>query len=110
LTSHLITNIVFTLASYALSFLIWSILLSALLSLLLAFNILDRRNRFVWSLADFFGRVSDPILQPIRRRVPLFNGIDLSPWIALVLLQVVGRYVLAYLYAGIVTGAWGSLF
>ncbi len=106
----MITYIVFTLLDYALSFLIWSILLSAILSLLLAFNVLDRRNRFVWSLADFFGRVSDPILQPIRRRVPLFNGIDLSPWIALVLLQVVARTVLVYLHRGIATGNWNGLF
>ena len=106
----MITDIVFTLASLALTFLIWSILLSAIISLLLAFNILDRRNTFVWNIADFLGRVSDPILQPIRRRLPLFNGIDFSPWIALVLLQVVGRTVLAYLYAGIKFGAWGSLF
>ena len=110
MADHLITNIVFTLASFALNFLVWSIFLSAILSLLLAFNILDRRNRFVWTLTDFFGRVSDPILQPIRRRVPLFNGIDLSPWIALVLLQVVAKSILAYLYAGIAFGAWGSLF
>jgi YggT family protein len=106
----LITNIVFTLANLALTFLIWSILLSAIISLLLSFNILDRRNTFVWNLADFFGRVSDPILQPIRRRLPLFNGIDFSPWIALVLLQVVGRSLLAYLFAGIKYGAWGALF
>ena len=106
----MITYIVFTLLGYVLQFLIWSILLSAILSLLLAFNILDRRNRFVWSLADFFGRVSDPILQPIRRRVPLFNGIDLSPWIALVLLQVVGGSVLAYLRHGVATGNWNGFF
>jgi YggT family protein len=106
----LITYIVFTLAEYVVTFLIWSIFLSAILSLLLAFNVLDRHNRFVWNLADFFGRVSDPILQPIRRRVPLINGIDLSPWIALVLLQVVVRSVLAYLHNGIAYGAWGALF
>ena len=106
----MITYIVFTLADYALTFVIWSILLSALFSILLTFNVLDRRNAVIWSLADFFGRVSDPVVQPIRRRVPLFNGIDLSPWIALVLLQVVARSLLTYLHNGVAYGAWGALF
>ena len=106
----MLTDIIFTLASYAVSFLIWSILLSAIIGLLLTFNVLDRRNRFIWSLADFFNRVSDPVLAPVRRRVPTFNGIDLSPWITLVLLQVVVLRLLAYLHAGIVYHVWQPLF
>ena len=106
----MLTDIVFTLASYAVSFLVWSIFLSAILSLLLSFNVLDRRNQFVWTITDFFGRISDPVLRPIRRRVPNFNGVDLSPWIALVLLQVVVQRVLIYLHDGIRFGAWGALF
>jgi YggT family protein len=78
--------------------------------LLLAFNVVDQRNRFVWSVNDFLFRITDPVLRPIRRRIPPFNGVDLSPWIALVLLQVVVLRVLAYLQFGIITGEWPALF
>ncbi len=78
--------------------------------MLLAFNVVDQRNRFVWSVNDFLFRITDPVLRPIRRRIPPFNGVDLSPWIALVLLQVVVLRVLAYLQFGIITGEWPALF
>ena len=106
----MLTDIFFSLASAAVSFLIWSIFLSAIISLLMGLNVLDQRNRFVWSINDFLFRVTDPVLRPLRRRIPPFNGIDLTPWIALVLLQLVVLRVLEYLHYGIRTGVWPSLF
>jgi YggT family protein len=106
----LITEIVYELARAAVSFMIWSILLGAIVSLLLAFNIVDRHNRFIWTINDFLYRITEPLLAPLRRRIPPFNGVDLTPWIALILLQLVVLRVLDYLYAGIRFGAWGALF
>jgi YggT family protein len=106
----MLTDVLFTLLYALVALVFWSILLSALISILLMFDVLDRRNRFVWSIQDFLTRVTDPILRPLRRRIPTFNGVDLSPWVALVLLQILSRIVLPYFYAGIHYGTWQSLF
>jgi YggT family protein len=106
----LITDILFQLAAAVVSLLVYAIFLQAILSILLALNVLDQRNRFIWSVNDFLFRITDPVLRPLRRRIPPFNGLDLTPWIALVLLQVVVLRVLAYLHDGIRYGAWQSLF
>jgi YggT family protein len=106
----LITNILFDLIMFALQLLTWAVILVAIVQTLIAFNVLDTRNRFVWSVADFLTRVTDPLLRPIRRRMPLFGGIDFSPLVLLVLLQMVAKPVIIYLYTGIKTGMWPSLF
>jgi len=105
----LITDILFNLIMFALNLLTWAVILAAIISTLISFNVLDTRNRFVWSIADFLARVTDPLLRPIRRRMPNFGNIDFSPLVLLVLLQMVARPLVIYLYAGIKTGMWPSL-
>ncbi len=105
----MITDILFNLIMFALNLLTWAIILAAIISTLIAFNVLDTRNRFVWSIADFLARVTDPLLRPIRRRMPNFGNIDFSPLVLLVLLQMVVRPLVVYLYTGIKTGMWPSL-
>jgi YggT family protein len=77
----------FWLLDTALSLYVWALIIGAIISLLLAFNVLDSRNRFVWTVADFFYRVTEPALRPIRRRLPNLGGVDLSPLVLIVLLQ-----------------------
>ncbi len=86
----------------------WAIILAAIVSTLLAFNVLDTRNRVVWSIADFLARITEPVLRPIRRVVPTIGGLDFSPLIALVLVVVVQR-ILQWLQAGY-HGYWAPLF
>jgi YggT family protein len=105
----LITDILFNLIMFALNLLTWAVILAAIISTLISFNVLDTRNRFVWSIADFLARVTDPLLRPIRRRMPNFGNIDFSPLVLLVLLQMVARPLVIYLYTGIKTGMWPSL-
>ncbi len=104
----MISQIVYTILKSLLSLLFYAVILAAIISTLIAFNVLDTRNRFVWSLADFLARVTDPLLRPVRRRLPNFGGMDFSPWVVLILI-VVAMQVLDYLYAGIHYGIWGSL-
>jgi len=54
-------------------------------------------TRLPWGLNDFIFSVSEPILAPIRRVLPMAGGMDLSPLVALVLLQFVERLVLRLL-------------
>ena len=58
---------------------LWIIIINALLSWLVAFNILNTQNRFVFSVLDTTYKLTDPILNKIRRFVPTFGSIDISP-------------------------------
>jgi YggT family protein len=105
----LISEIVYNVVMDVLWLLFYAVFLSAIVSTLIAFNVLDTRNRFVWSLADFLARVTEPLIRPIRRRLPSFSGIDFSPWVVLVLIRAVAMPIVVYLYLGIHSGDWGPL-
>ena len=102
-------GILFRLASYIVFLYMWAIILSALFSILAAFGVIDTRNRLVWTVGDFLYRVTDPVLRPIRNFLPSFGGIDLSPWVAVILIQFVIQPLLARLYEAIAYGSWQSL-
>ena len=65
---------------------IWAIILSALISWLIGFNILNINNKLIYIIADFLNRLTEPFLSPIRRILPYLGGIDLSPVILILLL------------------------
>jgi YggT family protein len=65
---------------------LWVIIANALLSWLVAFNILNTQNRFVFSVLDITYKLTDPILNKIRRFVPTFGSIDISPIILILAL------------------------
>lgn len=67
----------------------WAIILTAILSWLFAFDIINHRNRFVGQLSYFLERVTSPILDPLRRVIPTLGGIDISPIVALLGLQFI---------------------
>ena len=48
----------------------WLVIVAAIVSLLIAFRVLDTRNRLVWTIADFLYRATEPALRPIRRFMP----------------------------------------
>ncbi len=72
----------------------WALILSAIVSTLISFGVLDTRNRFVWTISDFLYKVTEPALRPIRAVLPSFGGVDLSPLIALLLIQYLVEPVL----------------
>lgn len=76
---------------------IWILIAGAILSWLIAFNVVNTRNRFVQMAGDFLYRITEPVLQPIRRVLPNLGGIDLSP-LALILALLFLQQVLARLY------------
>lgn len=73
-----------------LSLMTWAIILSAILSWLFAFDVINHRNRFVNQLAMFLDAITGPILAPFRRVIPPLGGIDLSPVVAILALQFLG--------------------
>ncbi|MFN6955506.1 MAG: YggT family protein [Acetobacteraceae bacterium] len=68
----------------------WAVILAVVMNLLVSFQVLDTRNRFVWTVGDFLHRVTEPALRPIRRRLPNLGGIDLSPLVLLILITAAG--------------------
>tara|TARA_B100000686_G_C16785268_1_gene974778 strand:+ start:849 stop:1127 length:279 start_codon:yes stop_codon:yes gene_type:complete len=65
---------------------IWALILSAVLSWLIAFNIVNTSNQFVYTVTNFLYKVTDPLLKPIRNLLPNFGGVDISPVILILLL------------------------
>jgi len=66
---------------------LWIIIINAILSWLVAFNILNTQNRFVFSVLDTTYKLTDPALNKIRRFIPTFGSIDISPVILILLLM-----------------------
>jgi YggT family protein len=74
----------------------WVLIISAVLSWLVAFNVVNTRNRFVYTLGDMLYRLTEPVLRPIRRRIPAVNGLDLSPIIALLAIYLLRMLIANY--------------
>ena len=72
---------------------IWAVILSAVLSWLVAFNVINTRNRLVYSVGSFLYRITEPALRPLRSIIPNLGGIDISP-VVLILLLVFARSLL----------------
>jgi len=66
---------------------LWIIIINAILSWLVAFNILNTQNRFVFSVLDTTYKLTDPALNKIRRFIPTFGSIDISPVILILILM-----------------------
>jgi YggT family protein len=58
---------------------IWVVILSAVLSWLIVFDVVNRRNRAVFMIADSMHKLTEPALGPIRRALPDLGGVDISP-------------------------------
>jgi len=83
----------FLVIDLALELYIYLLIAAAVFSWLIAFNVVNTRNQFVGTVADFLYRITEPALRPIRRRMPNFGGIDISPLI-LVFIIIFIRYVI----------------
>ena len=79
---------------YVIQLYIWVIIASAILSWLIAFNVVNTQNRFVYSVADMLYRVTEPALRPIRSILPNLGGIDISPVILILILMFIVNVVL----------------
>ena len=75
---------------------VWLIILQVVLSWLIAFNVINTSNRFVYMVGDFLYKVTEPVMRPIRRILPNMGGIDLSPLVLLLLLFFAQRLLVEY--------------
>lgn len=77
---------------------VWVVIAGAVLSWLIAFNVVDPRNQIVGSIGNILYRVTEPVLAPIRRILPDLGGIDLSPIVLIFGLFLVQRILLALIF------------
>jgi YggT family protein len=89
---------------YLLSILTWIIIIQVILSWLLAFNVLNTSSNGVRTIAIAIDRITSPLYRPIRRLLPDFGGIDFSPLVILILIQVLQKLLTGidsqYYYGG----------
>ena len=78
---------IFILLDSVITIYLWIIIINAVLSWLVAFNILNTQNRFVFSVLDATYKMTDPVLNKIRSFIPTFGSIDISPLILILLLM-----------------------
>ena len=79
---------------------IWILIINALLSWLIAFNVLNTSNRLVYSLLDISYKITDPLLRPIRNFLPNLGNIDISPVVLILLLMFVRNLIFEFLAPG----------
>ena len=89
------------LVDFVISLYTWVLIIAVAMSWLVAFNVLNTRQRFVYLAVDMLNRVTEPVLRPIRRFLPDMGGLDISP-IVLILILFFVREVLDRLVARIV--------
>ncbi|WP_265056692.1 YggT family protein [uncultured Bosea sp.] len=85
----------------ALNLYIWVLIASAVLSWLIAFNVVNTRNQFVSTVWDVLYRVTEPVLRPIRERLPNLGGLDISPIILLLIIYFIQSVITHYLYPNV---------
>ncbi|MGX5733750.1 YggT family protein [Bosea thiooxidans] len=85
----------------ALHIYVWVLIASAVLSWLIAFNVINTRNQFVSTVWDVLYRMTEPVLRPIRERLPNLGGLDISPIILLLIIYFIQSVIIRYIYPNV---------
>lgn len=80
----------------------WLLIASAILSWLIAFNVVNTRNQFVGGVAEFLYKITEPVLRPIRNALPSFGGLDISPIIVILIIMFLQRVITYYVYPNVI--------
>jgi YggT family protein len=80
---------------------IWLLIAAAVLSWLIAFNVVNTRNPVVSSVGEFLYRITEPVLRPIRNMLPNLGGIDISPVILILIILFLENVIVRYIYPNV---------
>jgi YggT family protein len=75
---------------------------SAILSWLVAFNVINTNNQFVYTVGNFLYRITEPAVRPIRNIIPDLGGIDISPIFAILAIYLVRDGILPTVYQAVI--------
>jgi YggT family protein len=80
---------------------IYLLIAAAVLSWLVAFNVVNTRNQFVAMAGDFLYRITEPVLRPIRNVLPNMGGIDVSPVVLILIIILIEKLIYYYIYPNV---------
>lgn len=80
----------------------WIIMVQAILSILIAFNVINTHNDFVRSIYAGLDRVTEPVYRPFRRVIPTTGGIDWAPLLVLLIISILSGIILPNLAASLI--------
>lgn len=80
----------------ALHLYVYLLIAAAILSWLIAFNVVNMRNPVVAAVGEFLYRITEPLLRPIRSFMPNLGGLDISPVILILLIMLIERIIIYY--------------
>jgi len=81
----------FSIIDMVLQVLVWIIIAQVIISWLVAFNVINTQSNFVRTLLDALDRLTAPLYRPIRRIMPDFGGIDFSPIVLILAIQILRK-------------------
>jgi YggT family protein len=80
---------------------IWLLIAAAVLSWLVAFNVVNTRNQVVAMVGDLLYRITEPVLRPIRNMLPSLGGIDVSPVVLILIIILIKDVIIRYIYPNV---------
>ena len=92
-------NFLYFIVDSLISLVILALVLSAILSWLIAFDVVNMRNRFIYQFTRFLDAVTRPILRPVQKIIPPFGGVDISPIVVVIVLVGIQRFILPLIFA-----------
>ena len=88
-------------AQFLLGVLMWIIIIQAIMSWLVAFNVINTYNNFVRQLLYSLDRITEPLYRPIRRIMPDFGALDLSPMVVLLTILILRDIILGNMLSAV---------
>ncbi|MBL8571219.1 MAG: YggT family protein [Phreatobacter sp.] len=79
----------------------WIIIISAVMSWLIAFNVVNYRNQVVAQIDTTLRALTEPVLAPIRARMPNFGAVDISPIVLLLGIILIQQVIIRYIYPNV---------
>jgi YggT family protein len=79
----------------------WVVLAMIIMSWLISFNVINTRNQFVETVWRVLNALTEPVLRPIRRIMPNFGGLDVSPIILFIIIYFIQRVIVLYIYPNV---------
>lgn len=80
---------------------VWLLIAAAILSWLIAFNVVNTHNQVVAVIGEFLYRITEPVLRPIRNFMPNLGGLDISPVILILIIFFIQSVIVRYIYPNV---------
>jgi YggT family protein len=93
-----ILNFLFLIIKFALDAVVWLVIANAVVSWLIAFDVINLRNRTAYGVVRFLDQVTRPLLAPLRRIIPSFAGLDVTPMILIIVITAAQATLLPALF------------